>query len=382
MRYKNLYPGLIIMAVLLAAGSAGGCVSIVKRSDQESTPPPVSETIPSGQVGQELTPDASASAAETGTVTVPAASDLPDLVITDLWLEGCMVYYKVKNVGAAATPDTTTYLYVDNMFPPLGGTSFCNALQPGQERTLSFSSYQWPGCGQQPSGASGSPQMGALSHIPAATGGISSYVDYSVLNHEVKVCADAQNEAQENNKNNNCLTKVWGILLDYDLLQVAHLATWKNNTGEAPSFGAEGSTAGAYIKLGDGGLETVPNQVPQGWIQGYWGVFSTDRETRAAQTAAIKLPAQTHLKLRVGLASHAQGSDGVTFRVGLRDLTDTLNFLQSKKMTVPGQFEDWDIDLSDYEGQKVLIVLRVEAGASPTNDFAIWKEARLMQVNP
>jgi len=207
-------------------------------------------------------------------------------------------------------------------------------------------------------------------------------MDYSLLNHAVKVCADGKNEAREGNKNNNCMTKVWGILLDYDLLPVAHMATWKNSAGEMPSFGAEGSTAGAYIKMSDGGLEMVPEQVPQGWIQGYWGAFSTDRETRAAQTAAIKLPAQTHLKLRVGLAYHAQGSDGVTFRVGLRDVTDTLNFLQSKKMTVPGQFEDWDIDLSDYEGQKVLIVLRVEAGASPTNDFAVWNQARLMQINP
>ena len=61
-------------------------------------------------------------------------------------------------------------------------------------------------------------------------------------------------------------------------------------------------------------------------------------------------------------------------------MSDTMNFLPGKTMTVPGQFEDWDIDLSDYAGQKAFFVLRVEAGASPTNDFAVWKQARLVQA--
>jgi hypothetical protein len=50
-------------------------------------------------------------------------------------------------------------------------------------------------------------------------------------------------------------------------------------------------------------------------------------------------------------------------------------------MTAPGVFEDWDINLGNYEGQKYYFFLRVDAGASPVNDFAIWKEAKLLQVN-
>lgn len=317
------------------------------------------------------------------TVNVGAAvTGAGDLVVTDAWLEGCMIYYKIKNTGSLEIPGTTTYLYVDNLFPPLGGTSFCDVMKPGQERTLVFSSYQWPDCGQEPaSSGEGRQQWGTLVRAPVTTGGIHGYYDTSILNHEVKVCADGRNEAKESNKNNNCLMRIWGILLDYDMLPLAHLATWKNSAGEMPAFGTEGSTTGAYIKMSDGGLEMVPEQVPQGWIQGYWGIFSVDPELKTPVTAAIMLPAKTHLKLRVGLASHAQGSDGVTFKVGLRDLSDSINFLPGKKMTVPGQFEDWDIDLNDYQGQKVLIVLRVEAGATATNDFAVWKQARLMQVN-
>lgn len=50
-------------------------------------------------------------------------------------------------------------------------------------------------------------------------------------------------------------------------------------------------------------------------------------------------------------------------------------------MTIPGVFEDWDVDLADYEGEIVYYILRAESGIVPSNDFAIWKEARLKQVN-
>jgi len=42
-------------------------------------------------------------------------------------------------------------------------------------------------------------------------------------------------------------------------------------------------------------------------------------------------------------------------------------------------FEDWVVDLKDYEGQVAYIVLRTEAGASADNDFAVWKSGLLQQ---
>jgi hypothetical protein len=324
------------------------------------------------------------------TVNVGAAvSGAADLIITDTWLEGCMIYYKIKNIGTVDTVPTYTYLYVDNLLPPGGSSSFVDVLKPGQEAGMSFSSYQWPWCGAQPGGTiTGAPAANHSSFntlvaaLPnhTSTGAATPVVDWSLMNHTVKVCADAKNQDTENDKTNNCIQKLWGTLVDYDLLPLAHLAAWKNSSGEVPAFGTEGSHSGAYIKMSDGGLEMVPEQVPQGWIQGYWGVFYTDTETHVAQVAAVKIPAKLHLIAKVGLASNATGTDGVTFKLGLKDMSDTMNFLPGKIVTVPGQYEVWDIDLSDYEGQKVLFVLRVEAGASPANDFAIWKEARLVQV--
>ncbi|RPJ63514.1 MAG: hypothetical protein EHM12_02095 [Dehalococcoidia bacterium] len=325
------------------------------------------------------------------TVNVGAAiSGSPDLIITDAWLEGCMIYYKIKNIGSQDSPATTTYIYVNNLLPTMGWSSFVDILKPGQEKTMVFSSYQWPWCGSDSGAAGGgggvSVSIGSPSHIAAlapshsVSVGPMGVVDWSLLNHTVKVCADSKNEAVESNKNNNCIVKIWGILLDYDLLPLSHLAGWKNSSGNVPAFGTDSSASGAYIKMGDGGLEMVPEQVPQGWIQGYWGYFYTDTDTRTPQTAYIKLPARTHFVATVGLGPDATGSDGVTYKLGLRDMSDTMNFLPGKKMTVPGQYETWDVDLSDYEGQSVLFVLRVEAGASAAKDFAIWKTAKLIQV--
>jgi hypothetical protein len=314
-----------------------------------------------------------------------AVSGAPDLIITDAWLEGCMIYYKVKNIGSVDATASTSLLSVDNLFPPLGSTSFVDVMKPGQERSLAFSSYQWIGCGTNAAGGSVSGTGGFSPNIAAASGpGLSSsgngYVEFT-LNHEVKVCANAKDPINEGNTANNCIIKLLGPLMNYNLLPLAHLASWRNSAGDVPDFGSEGNPKGGFIKLGDGGLEMIPEQVPQGWTQGYWGYFYTDQQTHTAQIAAIKVPVKTHFIATVGLSPNAIGSDGVTFKFGMKDLSDTTNFLPGKQMTIPGQFETWDINLSDYAGQKVYFILRVEAGSTGINDFAIWKDARLVQVS-
>jgi hypothetical protein len=126
---------------------------------------------------------------------------------------------------------------------------------------------------------------------------------------------------------------------------------------------------------------TIPQQVPQGWVQGVWGYFYADEDWKKPASAAIKFPAKLHFLTRIGLSRNATGSDGVTYKFGIKDLNDTVTWLASKKVTAPGVFENWDINLSDYEGQKYYVVLRVEAGNSPVNDFAIWDAPKLIQIN-
>ncbi len=334
-----------------------------------------------------------------------ALAGAPDLIITDLWLEVCTIYYRVKNTGAVDSPPTYTYLYVDNMFPTLGGTSFVDTLKPGEERGLQFSSYQWPWCGTQPAQSGGGGPRGQVMYVhggdnynpgtynPQTTqqnpGGSDSgsYMDFSDLNHMIKACADGKNQATESDKNNNCASKVYGILFHYDMLPQGHQSTWVSNLGPVDYYTTESSTQGAHFKLGDGSLEMIPPKWPNSWIQGYFGYFiTTDPGLGYVNTGPvpttvlpIKIPPKLKFIGRVGMAQNATGTDGATFKVGLKGLNDVTNFVSSKTMTQPGVFEDWVVDLKDYEGQVAYIVLRTEAGASADNDFAVWKVGVLQQ---
>jgi hypothetical protein len=307
-------------------------------------------------------------------VAAPVAG-ASDLVITKVWLDGLMINYTIKNIGAVDSPPTYSHIFVNDLLPAQGGSSFVDVLKPGQEKLLKFSNYEWP-FGKN-SGAD-QPQVGINS---------AGYVELPLSNTRVKVCADAKSEAVEAVETNNCKVTLFGILWDYDLLPVSNLANWRNGDGNMPEPGSENNVNGAHFKVPNANmgvtpqLETIPQQVPNGWMQGTWGYFYSDKEYGAPKTAAIKIPAKVHFVARVGLASNATGSDGATVRFGLKDLNDTVTWIASKKVTTPGALEDWDVNLGDYEGQKCYFVLRVDAGASPVNDFAIWNQARLMQVN-
>ncbi len=351
----------------LALVLASGCTAAVPQPPQPPLPPvtPGPAGAPAGQVG---------------------VSQGADLVITDVFLDGCVISYKIKNTGSADSGASTTYLYMNGLNPPSGGSAYVAPLKAGEEQTLGFTNYQWDGCTGASAAEAAAVGLGGnnLSSLtPIQVSQHVSYVDPSRNNTTIKVCANAKNEVAEANAANNCTTKIFGLLMYYDLTPVAHLATWINNSGSEPRGGIIGDQGGSYMEQtdGSGSLVVVPPQTAQGWIQGYWGVFYMDPNTKSAESAAIKLPANTHFKATVGLADNAQGSDGVTFKFGLKDLTDNIVFMPGKTMTKPGQYEDWDIDLSSSAGKTVYLILRVEAGNSAANDIAVWKTAQLLQVN-
>jgi hypothetical protein len=318
------------------------------------------------------------------TPTAPAVTPTPmaapvtgasDLVINKVWLDGLTIYYTIKNVGTADSPQTYSYIFVDDLMPSQGGTSFVDVLKPGQEKLLSFNNYEWP---------FGKEFGVTQAQVKPDSAG---YIELRLDNHKVRVCADGKSAAGEATETNNCKVTLIGMMWDYDLLRVSNLATWRNGDGNLPEPGGENNAHGAHFQIPNRDmavtpqLETIPQQVPQGWIQGIWGYFYSDDADYSPKMAAIKIPAKLHFVARVGLSRDATGTDGVTFRFGLRDLNDTVTWIDSKKVTSPGAFENWDINLSNYEGQKYYFFLRVDAGASPVNDFAIWNQARLIQVN-
>jgi hypothetical protein len=355
MKNSRLYSFLaLIIGVSLAVTS--GCTKVVTPDQTPAVP-----AVPPAQ----------------GVITAPVTAPVTgaaDLVITKVWLDGSMINYTIKNIGTADSPQTYAYIYVNDILPAQGGSSFVDVLRPGQERLLAFSNYTW---------TLGKIFGGATVQVRVNPAG---YIELPMDNSKVKVCADGKNEASEAIETNNCKVMLFGILWDYDLLRVANLAVWRNSNGVLPEPGSENEVNGAHFQVANADmevtpqLETIPQQVPQGWMQGTWGYFYSD-EYGSPRTTAIKIPAKLHFVARVGLARNATGSDGVTFKVGLKDLNDTVTWISDKTVTTPGAFEDWDINLSGYEGQKYYLILRVDAGASPVNDFAIWNQAKLLQVN-
>jgi hypothetical protein len=137
-----------------------------------------------------LTPDATVTyiltasndaGSSTRSVTVNVTSMVAgkaDLVITDTWLEGAVVYYKIKNRGNADANPSRSDLHVNKFkeaVDPVG------PLAAGAEITASFSNFEW--------------------NFEGYEGGNAPLRTFTV-----KVCADVDNVVDENNESNNCIT--------------------------------------------------------------------------------------------------------------------------------------------------------------------------------
>ena len=253
------YGVLSILVLSLVIGIACIRIPVTPPAVQPVTPPVTPPVV------QPITPPAQ-------TPNIVAGAGLPDLIITDAWLDGCTINYKIKNIGNVDAPTSTTLLYVDNLAPPMGSTSFVNAMKPGEEKTLTFSNYQWVGCSTT---LASNPQSGGLGFTPNVGKG---YVTY-LVSHAAKVCANAKDPIAEADTNNDCITRVFGPVMNFDLLPLTPYVTWKNSAGDVPDFGSESNPNGGFIKQSDGSLEMIPVQVPQGWTQGTWGYRYMDTLT-------------------------------------------------------------------------------------------------------
>jgi hypothetical protein len=101
-------------------------------------------------------------------ITAPI-TDHPDLFIISVFREASMVYHVVGNDGVVSSKPSSAKMYVG---PSAVTSGYIPPLAPGEQRTLSFGSFVWS----------------YLSTTP------------------VTVCIDTENENNEANKDNNCMT--------------------------------------------------------------------------------------------------------------------------------------------------------------------------------
>lgn len=109
----------------------------------------------------------------TVTVTHPAAGK-PDLVVTDIWVMAIVVYYKIKNQGAADAKGSYSNLRFNGA---LRGRDYVPELAVGEERTETFRDWR-------------------LSTTDVVPGEAPTF--------DFDVCADAESDVDESNEGNNC----------------------------------------------------------------------------------------------------------------------------------------------------------------------------------
>jgi hypothetical protein len=82
-----------------------------------------------------------------------------------------------------------------------------------------------------------------------------------------------------------------------------------------------------------------------------------------------------HFKTVVGFLQGAGASDGATFTV---QVYENGRYQRVFRRTFrPDRYVNVDVDLSRWAGKKINLILRVDSGATSTQDWAVWVKPRL-----
>ena len=308
---------------------------------------------------------------ESVAVTVTSAvSGKPDLVITDFWLAGNTVNYKMKNQGDADAESSRSYLYVNDLQT---ASDYVVPLAAGQEITTKFSNYSWD-FSLNP--APNQTALGISTHSTPGPG----------RGYHVELYTDSDDAVDESNEANNCSEQVWGLKFTYDFVEKASKATWKSSSGKLEWVTAPSSKKGAAfvgrVWLEDGGvyldtLSTYPEQVSHGWIQGKYGEFYS--ESQVTQSRTIRLPEMAKFTAKIGFKRGATATDGVAVALGYIGVDESLVFFDKMDVYYDGALDVYEIDLSDIAGEEVYFILRVETKDSWEQDWPVWVEAKIVQ---
>jgi hypothetical protein len=157
----------------------------------------------------------------------------------------------------------------------------------------------------------------------------------------------------------------------YDFYSQAGKATWRSGAGTLPFPGPANDNRGFVRPLAKGTLhtgnaaiellQTHPQWKTNGWVAGRYADLT---------------PAKgVHFKSIVGFLKGAAASDGATFSVQVYENGHYYRLF--KKAVTPDRYVNVDLDLSRWAGRNISLVLRVDAGATSAQDWAVWVKPRL-----
>jgi hypothetical protein len=298
------------------------------------------------------------------TVTVtPVVTGKADLVVTDMWLTGSLINYKIKNQGTAPSkPSWTSFslVYVeDYVVKELGkATDFVDTLAAGQERTSGFTNLDW------------------------RYGSIDPHTS-EIVTYNLKACADMNNQVDESSKDNNCLTEVWGPPFSYDFFKNAHLATWTSSgSGESLRFPGNPSEAkgAAWTRTYAPYLIMMPPQVSNGWIMGRFSDFYVHGESFQPLSRPFVVPIKSKFSSGVRISPEAKSTDGVSIALGYIDQIGNVVFFPKMDVYSDGKPRTYEVDLNPIAGKKTEFILWVEAKGSPEGDWLEWMGPQIVQM--
>ncbi len=168
----------------------------------------------------------------------------------------------------------------------------------------------------------------------------------------------------------------------YNFIRVAGTATWVNKPlplGTIPTvtklnFNDRNNDKKGFVRyvnnavLEDGQkyprsvLQTHPEWKNGGLVIGYFH--------------DVDIPANAKFSAKVGFLQGAKASDGATFEVSVYNIaTKRGQRLIQYHAKYDGKLDEITADLKPYAGQKLRIELRVNAGSSSAQDWAVWQQA-------
>ncbi len=160
-------------------------------------------------------------------------------------------------------------------------------------------------------------------------------------------------------------------LTSYDFYAEGGKASWRSGAGSLPFPGQANDNRGFVRQVAKGSLhtgnaaiemlQTHPQWTKGGWIAGLY------RDLVPAS--------QVRFKSVVGFLKGAGASDGATFTVQVYE--NGRYYRVFKETVTPDRYVNVDVDLSRWAGKKIALVLRVDAGATSTQDWAVWIKPRL-----
>jgi hypothetical protein len=162
----------------------------------------------------------------------------------------------------------------------------------------------------------------------------------------------------------------------FDFISEARQARWQNDLGKTLPFPGSDSDSRGFVriisvKLENGRsysnvLQTHPRWANNGGIEGHY---------------RLTIPEKASFEAEVGFVQGATGSDGVIFEICWKEGNREVSLKQLRKRYTR-RLRSLSVDLSNYAGHSGMLILRVKAGPSSGQDWAVWKSARIITAQP